>query len=219
MAPEPFRGRKGVHLCQKPHCISCLALRLLVTSPPQPSHVLQDSWPSLQWLLPNCTVCPPVTYIVHGRNRALVQIVARFFSVTGGIFKGDFGWFSLHLEVYGAVYSSTFYYYWKHLWSWALLHSTRNLRGNQVQQKTRNPGFFSLSRTAFYHISTRFDLRSWLFHQNRQRAEKHLLTCHCALTKGKKTDLEVERKQAICSGGHKVSRNDTWKKSVALDQS
>lgn len=35
---------------------------------------------------------------------------------------------------------------------------------------------------------------------------------HCALTKGKKnkqTDLEVERKQAICSDGHRVSRNDT----------
>ena len=77
-----------------------------------------------------------------------------------------------------------------------------NLHGSQVQQKTMNPGsLFSLYRTDVRQISCRFNVWSWLFHQNGQRAEKPLPT-YLALTR-KKADIEGERKQTICDDGYR----------------
>lgn len=48
---------------------------------------------------------------------------------------------------------------------------TVNLQGSQIQQKAMNFGSFSsLSRTDVHQISRGFNLQSWLFHQNSQRA-------------------------------------------------
>ena len=114
----------------------------------------------------------------------------------GGILQGDLGSFSLDFTLFmrdswGPPSSPSYHH--KSVCSHGLFckgGGTVNLHGSQLQQKTMNPGsLFSLSRTDVHQISSRFNLWSWLFHQNSRSAEKPLPTCPLCINQGKKQIL------------------------------
>lgn len=138
-----------------------------------------------------------MVYSVSGRNSSShLQIVIRFLREIRGILQGDLESFlvdfTLFLRDSWCPPSSPSYHH-KSVCSHRLCckgGGTVNLHRSQVQQKTMNPGsLFSLSRTDVHLISSRFNLRSWLFHQNSQRPAKPLLTCPLCLNQGKKQVL------------------------------
>lgn len=203
MVPEPFRGeRMRVSLPKiAPHFLYSIQVTCDCSTSPSPwgsagLHVLVLV--RCCWLLPNCIwVSPLMVSSAHGRNSSShLQIVVRFLREIWGIIQGDLGSFSIGFTLpmrdsWGPP-SSPFYHL-KSVCSHRICckgGGTMNLHGSQVQQKTMNPGsLFSLARTDVHQISTRFNLWSWLFHQNSQRAEKPFLTLPLCLKQGKKQIL------------------------------
>lgn len=182
MVPEPFGGRKSVSAKNNTIFIIQYSNYCWLLCQPFPrgfSGTLCPSFCEVSLAATKLHLAFPAEGVQH-TSISHLQILRGFLREAGGILQGHIGsfWISFTCSLGG--------WFMRDSWgcpvspSHESVHShslcckgggTVNLQGSQVQQKTVNSGsLFSLTRTDVHQISSGFNLQSWLFHHNSQRA-------------------------------------------------
>lgn len=174
--PQSLSGGENTCICQKTHCICHTVFKPLVAAPadlPQGLSGTLSSFLSCHQIAPGflcqrCTAHNSHLQILGASSGKLGESYRDNGSFWMSFTCSQGGW--LMRDSWGCPESSSH----KSVCSHRLCCNgggTVNLQGSQIQQKAMNFGSFSsLSRTDVHQISHAFNLQSWLFHQNSQRA-------------------------------------------------